>query len=171
MNIYGKELESIYDHITEGIRIRSKCDWYEHGEKSTKFFLNLEKKSGNQNHIRKLIIDEKQIDGNIEILKKIENFYETLFKTQSFKNVSEIENFLCGIVTPSLNNGQINLSKKDLSETDLYNAMKNMQNNKSPGSDGLTKEFYEGFWDEIKELLIASATEAKQRGELSISQR
>ena len=171
MNIYGKELESIYDHIAEVIRIRSKCDWYEHGEKSTKFVLNLEKKSGNQNHIRKLIIDEKQIDGNIEILKKIENFYETLFKTQSFKNVSEIENFLCGTVTPSLNNGQINLSKKDLSETDLYNATKNMQNNKSPGSDGLTKEFYEGFWDEIKELLIASATEAKQRGELSISQR
>ena len=171
MNIYGKELESIYDHIAEGIRIRSKCDWYEHGEKSTKFFLNLEKKSGNQNHIRKLIIDEKQIDGNIEILKKIENFYETLFKTQSFKNVSEIENFLCGIATPSLNNGQINLCKKDLSETDLYNAMKNMQNNKSPGNDGLTKEFYEGFWDEIKELLIASATEANHRGELSISQR
>ena len=133
--------------------------------------MNLEKKSGNQNHIRKLIIDEKQVDGNVEILNKIENFYETLFKTQSFKNVSEIENFLCGIVTPSLNNGQTNLSKKDLSETDLYNAMKNMQNNKSPGNDGLTKEFYEGFWDEIKELLIASATEAKQRGELSISQR
>ena len=46
-----------------------------------------------------------------------------------------------------------------------------MQNNKSPGNDGLTKEFYEGFWDEINGLLIASATEAKQRGELSISQR
>ena len=107
----------------------------------------------------------------MEILKKIENCYETLFKTQSFKNVSEIENVLCGITTPSLNNGQINLCKKDLSETDLYNAMKNMQNNKSPGNDGLTKEFYEGFWDEIKELLIASATEAKQRGDLSISQR
>ena len=81
---------------------------------------------------------------------------------QPFKNVSEIEKFLCGITTPSLNNDQINLCEKDLSETDLYNAMKNMQNNKSPGNDGLTKEFYEGFWDEIKELLIASATEAKQ---------
>ena len=23
-------LELIYDHIPEGIRIRSKCDWYEH---------------------------------------------------------------------------------------------------------------------------------------------
>ena len=55
--------------------------------------MNLEKKLGNQNEIRKLIIDEKEIDGDIEIFKKIENFYETLFKSQSFKNVSEIENF------------------------------------------------------------------------------
>ena len=49
--------------------------------------------------------------------------------------------------------------------------MKNMQNNKSPGNDGLSKEFYEGFSDEIKELLIASVTEAKNRGGLSILQR
>ena len=48
--------------------------------------------------------------------------------------------------------------------------MKNMQNNKS-GNDGLTKEFYDGFWGEIKELFIASGTEAKRKGELSISQR
>ena len=51
---------SIYDQIAEVIRIRSKYDWYEHGEKSTKYFLNLEKNRGNQNQIRKLIIDEKK---------------------------------------------------------------------------------------------------------------
>ena len=45
-----------------------------------------------------------------------------------------------------------------------------MQNNKSPGSDGLTKEFYEGFWDEIKELIFASVTKAKSKGESSTSQ-
>ena len=79
--IYKKELDSIYDHIAEGIRIRSKCDWYEHGEKSTKFYLNLEKKRGNQNQICKLIIDEKEIDGDVEILKKklkLKNFYAIL---------------------------------------------------------------------------------------------
>ena len=83
-------------------------------------------KHGNQNQIRKLIIDEKEIDDNVELLKKkkIESFYETPFKSQSFKNVSEIENFLCGITTPSLNNDQINLCEKDSSKTDLYNAMK-----------------------------------------------
>ena len=38
-NILGKynsinnELDAIYNHIADGIRIRSKCDWYEHGKK------------------------------------------------------------------------------------------------------------------------------------------
>ena len=38
-----KDLELIYERIAEGVKIRSKCQWYEEGEKSTKFFLNLEK--------------------------------------------------------------------------------------------------------------------------------
>ena len=35
------KLDQIYDKKVEGLRIRSKCDWYEKGEKSTKFFLIL----------------------------------------------------------------------------------------------------------------------------------
>ena len=66
-NIYQEELDSIYDHITERIKIRSRCEWYERGEKSTKFFLNLEEKRGNQNQIRKLIFDKKEIDGDKEM--------------------------------------------------------------------------------------------------------
>ena len=30
-----------------------------------------------------------------------------------------------------------------------------MQNNKSAETDRLTKEFYEDFWDEIKELFMS----------------
>ena len=55
------ELDAIYDHIAEDIRIRSKCYWYEHGQKSAKFFLNLEKQRGTQNTIKKnsLLITRK----------------------------------------------------------------------------------------------------------------
>ena len=53
------DLELIYDHIAEKVKLRSKCDLYERGEKSTKLFLNLEKQLGNQNRIRKLIVNEK----------------------------------------------------------------------------------------------------------------
>ena len=37
-NSVENELDKIYDYITEATRIRSKCDWYEYDEKSTKFF-------------------------------------------------------------------------------------------------------------------------------------
>ena len=47
------ELESIYNYITEGIILRSKVDWYEHGEKSSKYFLNLEKRNKAKSHLRK----------------------------------------------------------------------------------------------------------------------
>ena len=38
-----QHLELIYERANEGGKIRSKYQWYEEGEKSTKFFLNLEK--------------------------------------------------------------------------------------------------------------------------------
>ena len=51
-----------------------------HGEKYTKFFLNLKKKCGVQNQVReKEITDPKEISNNIKV------FYETLFKQNSSK--------------------------------------------------------------------------------------
>ena len=46
-----------------------------------------------------------------------------------------------------------------------------MQSDKSPGNDGLTKEFYETFWTELKEIFVDSEPEAKEKGILSTSQR
>ena len=37
------KLDKIYEQKINGIRIRSECDWYKYREKSSKFFLNLEK--------------------------------------------------------------------------------------------------------------------------------
>ena len=38
------ELEALHTEKIEGQILRSKCQWYEDGEKSSKYFLNLEKK-------------------------------------------------------------------------------------------------------------------------------
>ena len=46
-----------------------------------------------------------------------------------------------------------------------------MQNNKSPGNDGLTKAFYETFWNETKNPSMNSIMEAREKKKLSTSQR
>ena len=57
----------------------SKCDWYEYGEKSSKFFLNLEKDRFVQSQILKLIIEEKELTEQNEINDNIFRFYQNLF--------------------------------------------------------------------------------------------
>ena len=37
---YKNKLEQIYEEKATGVKIRSKCGWYEFGEKSSKVFLN-----------------------------------------------------------------------------------------------------------------------------------
>ena len=59
----------------KGIKIRSKCNWYEHGEKFTNFFLNLEKHCVIQNQIYSVIINQDEITDQDEINKKIYYFY------------------------------------------------------------------------------------------------
>lgn len=44
-----KQLESFYEEKTKGIIVRARARWHEQGEKSTKYFLNLEKR----NHVKK----------------------------------------------------------------------------------------------------------------------
>ena len=49
--------------------------------------------------------------------------------------------------------------------------MNGMKNNKTPGNDGITKDFYETFWDELKTPLMESVNQAFHTKILSISQR
>ena len=50
------ERESLYDEKVEGIIIRARVRWHEHGEKNSRYFLNLEKRNNIKKHIRKLYI-------------------------------------------------------------------------------------------------------------------
>ena len=83
------ELEKIYDKKAEGAKTSSKCEWYQHGEKSTKFVLNLEKQKAINTTARLLIDDNKDITDLKEIKTCICKFYKNLFKNNACKSDSE----------------------------------------------------------------------------------
>ena len=71
-------------------------------------------------------------------------------KTGDSKPPSHINDLFDKVSLPKLNITEINESLNDLSEKELYMSLMSMQNNKSPGNDGLTKEFFVTFWEDIK---------------------
>ena len=42
-----------------------------------------------------------------------------------------------------------------ISEDEVFKSLKPIDNNKSPGNDGLSKKLYECFWDEVKKSFLA----------------
>ena len=73
------------------------------------------------------------------------------------------------ISLPSVTNEQRVVSHNDLTNKELFEALKGTPNNKSLRNDGLTKEFYETFWDELKDSFINSIKLAYQTKALSTS--
>ena len=129
-------------------KIRSKCEWYQHGEKPTKFFLNLEKHKAINTTARYLIDDGKDITELKEINACICTFYKNLFKKNVSKSVSEEKSFLESIALPNLTSKSFDIYESTIAEKDLISALKSMPNGKYPGHDGLTKELYEHVWDD-----------------------
>ena len=96
-------------------------------------------------------------------------FCKKLFKKNVSKSDPEKESFLNSIALTNLTSKSFDICESEIAEKDLITALKSMPNGKSPGNDGLTKEFYEHFWDDLKFYFINSLKQSKIDGNLSIS--
>ena len=92
--------------------------------------------------MRKLIVSEKEINKETEILNQIKLLYETLFQKPSQKyGADDINHFLNILDIPKLSTDQIILCDIELTEKDLYDSMKSMGNDKSPGNNVQPRNF------------------------------
>ena len=96
------ELQTYYEHITQGVIIRSKTRWYEEGEKSSKYFLNLEKKNKFKSCVHKLSVNGREITNSKEILSEIRNYFSHKYQCESNKTAAECEEFLNNVKLPTL---------------------------------------------------------------------
>ena len=97
------DLEAFYNYITEGIILRSKSNWYEFGEKSSKYFLNLEKRNKAKSHVRTIITENNsEISEPQAILLRIKEFYSTLYKRRSTKGEEDSLEYLKTLKIPKL---------------------------------------------------------------------
>ena len=80
-------------------------------------------------------------------------------------------NFLNDITVPSFTTEQSRSCEGNLTKKEIYNSLISLENNKLPGNDGLTKEFYYTFSDDMEDTFNKSLKESKKLKHFCASQR
>ena len=150
---------AIYDDIVNGIKVRSRCDWFKYGEKSSNILSDLEKHRATKIQIRSIFYNEI-----INNFSKINNsLLYNLFR-YFYKGV------LNKLTMPQLSFEELQLYEGTIKKDEIFKTLKSMKNNKSPGNDG-PREFYETFWASLAEPFLNFIKTAKLNNELSGSQK
>ena len=139
------------NEFTQGQIVRSKAVWAEQGERSSKYFLNLQKHNQELKNITSITNDSNElITCNKGILNELYSFYSNLYKE---KSVSSFENFndfksKCKLNDVDMKSLELNITKQECSD-----ALDELASGKSPGSDGLSTEFKKKFWPTVISVL------------------
>ena len=170
IKILKEELEKIIEYRTKGAILRSKSRWYNEGEKNTKYFLNL-----GELHFKQATISQLKLSDGVfvisdkDILSECESFYKDLYasKIDNSVNFDFFQQANETFFTPDDQQACDGL----LTKTECEEALKSINADKTPGTDGLPAEFYKVFRDDISTHLLSALNFAYESGCLSITQR
>ena len=105
-----------------------------------------------------------------EISKHVVDFYRNLFRAKD-NNINNMKEYINSCGAKILDARMAEALDEEFSLSEIDSVYKSLKNNKSPGWDGLTAEFYKIFWEDIKDILFNCYKEAIETGSLSPSQR
>ena len=131
----------------------SKANWYDKGEKSNKFFLNLHSLKRSQKLITNIKDGNKEFKGHAEVTLGIRSFYEDLYKKNT--NINNSENGSFYDECPKLSDSNREHMEKEISLKELYDALVSCKPS-APGPDGIPYEIYKSFWRIIGPVVLDS---------------
>ena len=159
------ELEQLYNENINGIITRIKSYRIENSEKNIKLLKQLETRNAEKKLINNLNVNGKIISNQNEILNEQKNYYENLYNEKK-QNDSEYNFYDENKITKLSENEKL-LCEGIITEKECTDAIREMKNGKSPGSDGINVEFYKIFWNHIKKDVIESMNYSFENNVLS----
>lgn len=165
-------LEQLRKQKLQGHMVRSRARWVEEGEKPTKYFCHLESRNFLNKTIKKVETPEKTYYNQLDIMTEIRGFYKSLYQNTDTEAMDvDLADVLPSNDIPKLQNNFTCNLEKNIDEHELLSVLKNMKNNKSPGSDGFTVEFFKFFWSDLKAYITKAVQHIFLSKHLPISQR
>jgi len=153
----------------DGILLRSKARYASQGEHISKYYCNMEKRHFISKQMFKLINKKGEtLDRTEDMLNETKQFYEQLYKKRNVTDI-DLEQFVKEV--PKLTELDAETLEGPINLIEASNALKNMTNGKSPGTDGITVEFLKFFWKQLGQFVVRSLNEGYEKGSMSITQR
>ena len=161
------ELEEKLIERVRGIMFRSKVKWYEEGEKNTRYFFSLEKARYNSKTCFKVMKENgEEVSNPQEILEVQKDFYSELYSQEDDVEFT-LENSTGIMISEEVRKQQ----EQQISIEELELAIRHMNNEKTPGPDGLPVEFYKVFWSRLKHMFYDMMLESYDSRKLHPSAR
>ena len=113
--------------------------------------------------------DGRLVNTQEEILKETTNFYQRLYTSETTDDLAQ--EYLLNNLTQTLTDEDRDTVEGEITLDELFTAIKSFANDKSPGCDGLTADFYQTFFNVIGKDLAEVINDGFNRGELSLSMR
>ena len=105
-------------------------------------------------------------------MAELKGSYQDLYDTKDQDTcVDDIRSYTGNFKIPQLSGKLQRQCEGSLTYAEYLNVLDTLKNNKSPGNDGLTVEFYKKFWPLLGTPLVNSLNTAFVHGKLSNSQR
>uniref|UniRef100_A0A3B3CA37 Reverse transcriptase domain-containing protein n=1 Tax=Oryzias melastigma TaxID=30732 RepID=A0A3B3CA37_ORYME len=149
------ELNKVYEEKARGAFVRSRRKWLEQGEKCTKYFFNLEKRNSEISCLRQIRIGDSISEDAKTISQYVAKFYKELYTKDYFRE-DDIDLFVNNI-KDKIEKISETLGKtcdQKIKTEEVDHCIKSLKDNKSPGNDGLTSEFYKFFIDKLTPFLV-----------------
>ncbi len=109
------------------------------------------------------------------IQKEQKQFYQLLYSSNIQYESEEYKEALQSFIEKAnicpLDEEAKALCEETITEKEILTSIKQLRNGKTPGTDGLSTDFYKFFWTDIKDLLYNSIQYAYKHGSLSIEQK
>ena len=159
-----EKLEKHRKPYIEGLIVRSRVQWHEEGEKSSKYFLTLEKRNAARKSIQYIENENKILTSSNAILSL---FTETLQRKYSVQDESEPDiNYLKANIAERLTGNEKSELDADLSLQELTIALYSMKKGKTPGSNGFSVIFFRCFWKSLGVFLFRALKLSLLKGTL-----
>ena len=144
---------------------RSRVNWLRKGDPNTKYYQSQAAQRSRSNRIVSL----ERADGSVcddpdEVEVKVMDFYQNLYQSQGYNDMSDLLQF----VPPRVNDTMNGLLEKDFTAEEVRKALFQMASSKAPGVDGFTAGFFQRHWDVLGGDVTASVLDFLNGGELPL---